>query len=200
MPYEYSTESRRLQERFDTRRLADRLADVKVHDRFSDADRDFIEQRDMFFLATVDDQGRPSCSYKGGDPGFVTVVDESTLAFPNYDGNGMYLSMGNLDQTGLVGLLFLDFQVQRRLRVDGMARLALEHPLLGRYPEAQFIVEVEAVAIYPNCPRYVHHYELVQRSRFVPRVDLSTPTPDWKRADWARDVLAAGDPALEGEG
>lgn len=200
MQFEYSSESRQLQDRFDTRRLADRLADVKVHHRFTDADREFIEQRDMFFLATVNEHGHPTCSYKGGDPGFVTVVDEGTLAFPNYDGNGMYLSMGNISQTGRVGLLFLDFQGRRRLRVDGVAELALEHLLLDRHPEAQFMVLVRAAAIYPNCPRYVHRYELVQRSEFVPRPNVSTPTPDWKRSDWARDVLAAGDPALGGDG
>jgi predicted pyridoxine 5'-phosphate oxidase superfamily flavin-nucleotide-binding protein len=195
MSFEYSSASRSLQDRFDTRRLADRLAAVKVHRHFTEADRLFIEARDMLFLATVDEEGQPTCSYKGGDPGFVTVIDEVTLAFPNYDGNGMYLSMGNVSATGQVGLLFLDFQEQRRVRVDGTAEIAAEHTLLGRYPEAQFLTVVRARAIYPNCPRYIHHYELVERSRFVPRASAVTPTPDWKRADWARDVLAEDDPA-----
>jgi len=199
MSFEYSAESRRLQDRYDTRRLADRLAEVKVHERFTVPDREFIEARDMFFLATVDEAGRPTCSYKGGDPGFVTVLDDTSLAFPNYDGNGMYLSMGNLSQTGHVGLLFIDFQACRRLRVEGVAELVPGHPLLDRYPEAQFMVLVRARAIYPNCPRYIHRYDLVERSPFVPRSQVSTPTPDWKRSDWARDVLAAGDPALQGE-
>lgn len=197
MSFEYSPESRRLQDRYDTRRLADRLADVKVHERLTESDRAFIEKRDMFFLATVDERGRPTCSYKGGDPGFVTVVDDTTLAFPNYDGNGMYLSMGNISQAGHVGLLFIDFQAGRRLRVEGAAELVPDHPFLGRHPEAQFMVLVRARAIYPNCPRYIHRYELVERSEFVPRPQVATPTPDWKRSDWARDVLADGDPALE---
>jgi predicted pyridoxine 5'-phosphate oxidase superfamily flavin-nucleotide-binding protein len=199
MSVEYSSESRRLQDRYDTRRLADRLAEVKVHHRFTQADREFIEERDMFFLATVDERGHPTCSYKGGDPGFVTVVDDVTLAFPNYDGNGMYLSMGNISQTGKVGLLFIDFGARRRLRVDGVAELANDFPLLDRFPEAQFMVLVRASAIYPNCSRYIHRYELVERSEFVPRPRSPTPTPDWKRSDWARDVLADGDPALQGE-
>jgi len=152
MSFEYSAESRRLQDRYDTRRLADRLADVKVHERFTASDREFIEERDMFFLATVDEQGHPTCSYKGGDPGFVTVMDDTSLAFPNYDGNGMYLSMGNLSQTGNVGLLFIDFEARRRLRVDGGAELVHAHPLLDRYPEAQFMVVVRARAIYPTAP------------------------------------------------
>jgi hypothetical protein len=195
MSYEYSSASRRLQDRFDTRRLADRLVEVQVHERFTEADRQFIEARDMLFLATVDDHGQPTCSYKGGDPGFVTVLDDATLAFPNYDGNGMCLSMGNVSATGRVGLLFLDFEKQRRVRVDGTAEIVAEHPLLERHPEAQFLTVVRARAIYPNCPRYIHHYELVERSRFVPRQDVATPTPGWKRAEWARDVLPADDPA-----
>jgi predicted pyridoxine 5'-phosphate oxidase superfamily flavin-nucleotide-binding protein len=191
----YSPSSRALQDHFDTRRLADRLAEVKVHDRFTEDDRQFIERLDMFFLATVDGEGQPTCSYKGGDPGFVSVVDEKTLAFPNYDGNGMYLSMGNLAETNAVGLLFVDFEQQRRMRVDGRAQLVMNDPLLERYPEAQFIVRVEARFIYPNCPRYIHKYQLVERSAFVPRKAVRTPVPAWKQAPWACDVLPANDPA-----
>lgn len=191
----YSPSSRALQDRFDTRRLADRLAEVKVHDRFTDDDRRFIERLDMFFIATVDAAGQPTCSYKGGDPGFVRVVDDTALVFPNYDGNGMYLTMGNLAETRAVGLLFIDFERQRRMRVDGVAELALDDPLMERYPEAQFLVRVEARRIYPNCPRYIHRYQLVERSPFVPRPSVPTPVPDWKRATWAVDVLPAGDPA-----
>ena len=191
----YSSTSRALQDTFDTRRLADRLAEVKVHDRFTAEDREFVERLDMFFLATVDAAGQPTCSYKGGDPGFVTVLDDTTLAFPNYDGNGMYLSMGNLMETQAVGMLFIDFEGQRRMRVDGTARLSPDDPLMGRYPGAQFMVRVEAKRIYPNCPRYIHKYQLVQRSEYVPRLEAPAPIPAWKRAPWAIDVLPARDPA-----
>ena len=197
MSLNYSAASRALQDVFDTRRLADRLAEVKVHDRFSADDREFIERLDMFFLATVDATGQPTCSYKGGDPGFVTVIDDRTLAFPNYDGNGMYLSMGNLAETHAVGLLFIDFELQRRMRVDGTARFSMDDPLMERYPEAQFVVRVEATRIYPNCPRYIHRYHLVERSGFVPHRDVRTPVPAWKHAPWAVDVLPAHDPARE---
>ncbi|MGE0158257.1 MAG: pyridoxamine 5'-phosphate oxidase family protein [Gemmatimonadales bacterium] len=197
MSFGYSSSSRELQDRFDTRRLADRLADVTVHRRFTELDREFIETRDMFFLASVDEKGQPTCSYKGGDPGFVSVVDATTLAFPSYDGNGMYRSMGNVSATGRVGLLFIDFERQDRMRVEGIAELAFEHPLLEKHTEAQLLVLVRAEAIYPNCPRYVHRYQLVKRSRFVPRSGVCTPTPDWKRMEWARDVLPAGDPAAD---
>jgi len=195
MPFEYADASRNLQDRFDTRRLADRLAEVKVHHEFTDADRHFIQAQDMFFLATVDQHGQPTCSYKGGDSGFVTILDKTTLAFPNYDGNGMYLSMGNVAQNGRVGILFVDFERQRRMRVEGVAELVFERDLMERYPECQFVVLLRATAIYPNCPRYVHQYERVERSPFVPQNDVTTPTPEWKRSDWAHDVLAADDPA-----
>ena len=195
MPPLYSPAARALQDRHDTRRLADRLAEVTVHDRFTADDRAFLERVDMFFLASVDAAGQPTCSYKGGDPGFLTVVDEQTLAFPNYDGNGMYLSMGNVAATHAVGLLIIDFERQRRMRVDGTAAIEYDDPLLVRYPEAQFIVRVRAARIYPNCPRYIHKYRLVERSAFVPRPAVPTPIPGWKQTEWAADVLPAGDPA-----
>jgi len=191
----YHGGSRALQDRYDTRRLADRLAEVKVHDRFTAADGEFLAALDMFFLATADADGRPTCSYKGGEPGFVRVVDERTLAFPNYDGNGMYLSMGNLAVNPAVGLLFIDFERQRRMRVDGTASVRPDDELLALYPEAQFVVRVLAQRIYPNCPRYIHQYHLVQRSSFVPRAEHATPVPAWKQSEWARDVLPANDPA-----
>lgn len=193
----YTQASRDLQDRYDTRRLADRLAEVKAHERFTADDRAFIERLDMFFLATVDATGQPTCSYKGGDPGFVRILDDSTLVFPNYDGNGMYLSMGNVAETHAVGLLFIDFEAQRRMRVDGLAHIVADDPLLARYPEAQFLVRVQARRIYPNCPRYIHKYRLVERSHFVPHAGEPTPVPGWKRSDWAADVLPAHDPARD---
>ncbi len=195
MSLEYSPSARALQDRFDTRRLADRLAEVKVHHEFTPQDRQFIERLDMFFLATVDEAGQPTCSYKGGDPGFVKVTGSRDLAFPSYDGNGMYLSMGNVAETCAVGLLFVDFEAQRRMRVDGVASIHFDDPLLAQFAEAQFVVRVEARRIYPNCPRYIHRYQLVERSSFVPHRAAPTPIPEWKRADWASDVLPAGDPA-----
>ena len=185
----YHAGSRELQDRFGTRALADRLDDVKVHAAFTDTDRAFIESLDMFFLATADEHGHPQCSYKGGDPGFVRVVGERQLAIPNYDGNGMYLSWGNVAVNAHVGLLFIDFQRQRRMRVNGTASINPSDALLDTYPEAQFVVRVTATEIFPNCPRYIHRMELVERSKFVPRPGAETPEPAWKSADWARDVV-----------
>src|SRR5919108_2287087 len=193
----YNDASRRLQDRFDTRRLADRIEERIVRDSIDDDDRAFIEARDMFFIATVDEDGQPQSSYKGGEPGFVRVLDERTIAFPIYDGNGMYLTAGNLALTKKVGLLFIDFEGRKRLRLNGVASVSEDDPLLAEYPEAQLMVRVAATEVFPNCPRYIHEYKLVARSRFVPRAACETPVPQWKQNEWARDVLPEGDPATD---
>jgi predicted pyridoxine 5'-phosphate oxidase superfamily flavin-nucleotide-binding protein len=191
----YHEGNRKLQDRFDTRRLADRIEDRIVHDRIDDDDRAFIEARDMFFIATVDEEGQPQSSYKGGDPGFVRVLDEHTIAFPIYDGNGMFLTAGNLLDTKKVGILFIDFEGRKRMRLNGEASVDDDDPLRAEYPEAQLVVRVRATEVFPNCPRYIHEYKLVARSRFVPKAECETPVPQWKRNDWANDVLPEGDPA-----
>ena len=155
--------NRSLQDRYDTRALADRIDGLLVHDTISASDRAFIQGRDMFFLATTDAEGRPTCSYKGGEPGFVRVLDEHTLAFPNCDGNGMYLSMGNVLVNPNVGLLFLDLERGHRMRLEGEASIDLEDPLMAAYHEAQFIVRVRARVVYPNCPRYIPAMQLTER-------------------------------------
>jgi len=134
----------------------------------------------MFFLSTVDPNGRPNCSYKGGAPGFVRVVDEHTIAFPSYDGNGMYLSMGNIAETAEVGLLFIDFEEQQRMRLNGTATIDVDDELLAEYPEAQFIVRVRAREVFANCPRYIHKLQLVERSIFAPTAEQETPVAAWK--------------------
>jgi predicted pyridoxine 5'-phosphate oxidase superfamily flavin-nucleotide-binding protein len=197
MSIDYHDGSRALQDRYDTRRLADRIDSLLVHDTIDPNDRAFIEARDMFFLATVDPEGRPTCSYKGGEPGFIRVLDERTLAFPSYDGNGMFLSMGNVAATGHVGMLFLDLERGHRMRLEGTATVNPDDPLLPTWPEALLVVRVAVRVVYPNCPRYVHRYQLVRRSRFVPQEDCLTPVPEWKRSDWASDALPAGDPARD---
>ena len=166
----YNDGHRQLQDRFDSRGQADRIDDAMVQDTISEADKAFLERMDMFFLATVDDRGRVNSSYKGGEPGFVRVVDDRTIAFPSYDGNGMYLSMGNISANGEVGILFIDFEHQRRIRFNGEATLAANDPLMAEYPEAEFIVRVRAREVFANCPRYIHKMKLVQRSKFSPKL------------------------------
>jgi len=188
---------RRLQEQYDSTRLADRIESTLFRHRFTPEDKAFIERLDMFFLATADSDGHPSCSYKGGDPGFVRVTGESELLFPCYDGNGMFLSMGNATENPHVGMLFIDFESPKRLRVNGIARLEPAQHAVPEFAEAQFVVRVSATQIFPNCPRYIPKYSRVEPSRFVPRAGVETPIPGWKRMDWAKDVLPAGDPARD---
>jgi uncharacterized protein len=178
---------RELQRHFDADRLADRIAAKTFHATFSDNDRAFIQRMDMFFLATSDAEGNLDCSYKGGEPGFVRITGDSTLVFPWYDGNGMFMSAGNITQHRNVGMLFIDFENQWRMRVNGTAEVVYEDELLADYPGAQFLVRVTAENIFPNCPRYIHKMQLVERSVFVPKAECETPEPDWK--DHFADVL-----------
>ena len=186
---------RQLQQQFDTQRLADRIEERLFRSALTAEDRAFIEQLDLFFLATVNSRGEPSCSYKGGDPGFVRVLDPTTLVFPCYDGNGMHLSMGNLAANHQVGMLFIDLCSPKRLRVNGTARIEAAEFVGPAFPEAQFVVVVSIREVFPNCPRYIHKFALVERSKFVPHAGTATPIPGWKQMDWARDVLPHDDPA-----
>lgn len=191
----YHHGSRELQDRFATRRLADRLEEKINHTVFTDGDRAFIGSRSLFFLATADAEGRPDCSYKGGRPGFVRVVGPSTLAFPSYDGNGMFKSLGNILVNPHVGLLFIDFESPKRLRVNGRASIDERDPLLAEFVGAQLIVRVEAEAAFPNCPRYIHKMSLVEASPFAPAEGHTPPVPEWKTRPHFREVLPPGDPA-----
>ena len=196
MPDVYRAAQRAFQDQFDTRRLADRLAQ-STSDVINPAFKAFIEQRDMFFIATADEEGWPDSSYKGGEPGFVRVLDEHTLAFPVYDGNGMYLTAGNISANPRVGLLFVDFEVGTRLRMNGYASVDPDDPLIETYPGAQLVVRVRAHKVFANCRRYVHHYTLVARSPFVPGAAIDPPVPDWKLDEWFAGTLPEGDPALD---
>lgn len=185
----YHEGSRSLQDRFDSRRIADRLEQVTLHHAITDDDRAFIERCCMFFLATADVQGNPDCSYKGGMPGFVQVQDEQTLAFPDYDGNGMFRSLGNILVNAQVALLFIDFERPNRLRVHGRATVRHDDPLLPQYPGAQLIVRVAVDHIFPNCPRYIHKMKLVAHSVYAPHLGHEPPEPEWKQMEEFRDAL-----------
>jgi len=185
----YHDGMRRMQDRFDTRRLADRLDERLGRTAFSDEDHAFIATRTMFFLATADARGRPDCSYKGGVAGFVRITGASELAFPNYDGNGMFRSLGNIVANPAVGLLFIDFESPRRLRVNGLATIADDDPLLAELPGAQLIVRVRAMKIFPNCPRYIHRAAAGELSPYSPREGYQPPEPKWKSMDFVADVL-----------
>ena len=191
----YHEGSRQLQDRFKARRLADRMVEHIVRESFTDEDRAFIDSRPLFFLATADADGRPDCSYKGGVPGFVRVVDPSTLVFPSYDGNGMFKSLGNVLVNPHVGLLFVDFESPKRLRVNGRASVSADDPLLGEFEGAQLIVRVQPEAIFPNCPRYIHKMQIIEQSVYAPCRGHTPPVPKWKSAPHFNEVLPPNDPA-----
>lgn len=194
----FSEGQREIQDRRKTRQLADRLEAILVHDKLSAADAAFIACQNMFFIATTDAYGQPHCSYKGGKRGFVSVIDENTIAFPHYDGNGMHLSLGNIHETSKVGLLFVDFERQARLRILGRAQAADGDALLAQYPGAQFIIRLTIESVFSNCPRYIHKMRLIEESVFVPTENAETPSPEWKKLNAVADVLPDEDKHLAG--
>lgn len=193
----YHDGMRRLQDVRETRPLADRLEQVTVRAAFTGEDRAFIESCPMFFIATADAGGRPDCSYKGGLPGFVRVLDDRTLAIPDYDGNGMYRTWGNVVVNPHVGLLFLSFEQPKRLRVNGTAQIREDDPLRADYPGSVFIIRVNAARIFPNCPRYIHRMQLVEHSVYAPRAGHTPPVPAWKKFEEFRDALPPRDRSEE---
>lgn len=189
----YEEPHRTLQDRFRSRAMADRIEQIALKTEIGDEERGFIESRDFFFLTTVNSKGQPTVSYKGGNPGFVKVADANTLLFPSYDGNGMYLSMGNIDANRQVGFLFIDFERPFRLRAQGTAELSDAPELLAQYKEAELVVRVTVSELWMNCPRYIHRYQRVKSSRYVPQEDAETPLCEWKRIDAVQDVLRKGE-------
>lgn len=186
----YHEGNRRLQDRFDSRRIANRLEEKLMHTEFTDDDKAFIENASYFFLATADAEGRPDCSFKGGEPGFVLVTGPSELAFPDYDGNGMFKSLGNILVNPHIGILFITMTDKpRRLRVNGIADLREDDPLLGKTVGAQMIVRVAARAIFPNCPRYIPTVQLTEPSIYAPRAGHEPPEPAWKSRDVFKDYV-----------
>lgn len=185
----YHEGNRQFQELFDSRPLADRLDQIIVHDNITPEEREFIEAQDMFFISTVDEAGRPTVSYKGGAVGFVKVIDEKTIAFPGFDGNGMFLTAGNINTNPDVGLLFINFENPQRLRLHGTASITPNDELLADYVEAQYIVRIHVRNLFINCPRYIHSYAQSGSSPYVPKAGCETPIPDWKKLDVIQDVL-----------
>lgn len=185
----YGESHRAMQMAFDTRSLADRIEAIAVKPEIDDMGKAFIESRDMFFLTSVDHKGRPTVSYKGGTPGFVKVLDATTLIFPSYDGNGMYLSMGNMSANPEIGMLFIDFEKPFRLRLQGRAEVVVAGPELAHFKDAEMAVKISVHETWMNCPRYVHRYSKVESSRYAPGVESETPFCEWKRIDALQDVV-----------
>lgn len=191
--------NRQLQDRFDSRRISDRLEEKLTRTAFTDDDKAFIESCPYFFLATADAQGRPDCSFKGGMPGFVRVTGEAELAFPDYDGNGMFKSLGNVVVNQHVGLLFIALHGKpKRLRVNGSATVSDSDRLLGETVGAQLIVRVEARAIFPNCPRYIPDMKMTGPSLYTPQPHAEPPEPAWKGFDAFKDCVHPRAPTFKG--
>jgi uncharacterized protein len=188
----YGEGHRLFQDQHDTRRLADRLESMSRAE-FDESDREFIESAAMFFLSTVDERGMPTVSYKGGLPGFVRVTAPNEIVFPVYDGNGMFLSLGNIASTSNVGLLFIDFERPRRLRLQGTARVLTDDSMTRDYPGAQHLTVVTVSSIYANCGRYIHKTGSSQPSAHVPDKNGQQPFPLWKRIDKIADSLSEDD-------
>ncbi|WP_198031689.1 pyridoxamine 5'-phosphate oxidase family protein [Bradyrhizobium sp. Ec3.3] len=191
--------NRQLQDQFDSRRISDRLEEKLTRTEFSDDDRLFIGSLPYFFLATADAKGQPDCSFKGGLPGFVRVTGPSEIAFPDYDGNGMFKSLGNIVVNANVGLLFIAMHDKpRRLRVNGTAKVSDRDPLLAETVGAQLIVRVTARAIFPNCPRYIPTMQLTGPSIYTPQAGCDAPEPKWKGLADFSDVVHPRQPTFKG--
>ena len=134
-----------------------------------------------------------------GMPGFVRVTGACELAFPDYDGNGMFKSLGNLLVNPNIGLLFIAMSDKpKKLRVNGSARVSDTDPLLGETVGAQLIVRVEARAIFPNCPRYIPTMQMVAPSIYTPQPKCESPEPAWKGFDAFKDVVHPRQPTWKG--
>ena len=189
----YMPEQRRLQATFGTQQLATALKSLIVTEDIPEDHAAFIASRDFFFLSTVNARGKPTVSYKGGAPGFVRVVDSKTLVFPCYDGNGMFLSMGNIAASGKIGLLFIDFEIPHRVRVQASATTVTKGELLESFPGAQMVVHAEVDSVFLNCGRYIHPHQRVSSSRYVPDDEGKQPLSAWKRIDHLQSVLPEAD-------
>jgi predicted pyridoxine 5'-phosphate oxidase superfamily flavin-nucleotide-binding protein len=191
----YHEGNRELQARFGSVALADRLLQKTHRTAFTEGDKAFIESLAFFFLATADEKGRPDCSFKGGAPGFVRVLAPDLLVFPDYDGNGMFKSLGNVARNANVGLLFIAMgEKPKRLRLSGIAELSYDDPLLRAMPGAQLLVRIRPTHIFPNCPRYIPTMSLEQSSIYVPQAGCAPVEPAWKGFPEFKDVVPSRKP------
>jgi uncharacterized protein len=186
----FSEGARGLQDHFDSRRIADRLVTRMMHHELTDDDVTLVEAQSSVLISTVDVDGWPDVSYKGGDVGFVHVVDRRTLELASFDGNGMFRTLGNIVDTGKVGILFLDTARKKRLRLHGNASVITEPSVVNEYAGAQAVVRITIGRLFPNCGRYIHG-GVDEISEYVPREGYEPPVPSWKHYPELRDALPA---------
>lgn len=189
----YSDAQREIQADQDSENLADAMAATIVFDELQEDHSDFIASRDYFFLSSVNAAGEPTVSYKGGPVGFVQILSPKKLAFPSYDGNGMFYSMGNVAEAGKIGMLFIDMETPHRVRVQGIAKVSKDPDVMKRFPGANMVVEVEVTSAFINCARYIHKHQRLETSKYVPDEKGDQPFPSWKRIDLLQDALPGKD-------
>ena len=189
----FNEQARYFQDKLGTRALADRIHDFIVHDKLTEEEVAFIESRDFFYISTVDGDGFPQCSYKGGARGFVKVVDDNTFTFPIYDGNGMYLTAGNIRENPQIGMLFIDHENPQKIRLNGTAEVIEDPAIVSKVHEAELLVSVTIREIFMNCNRYIHEVERTKDSPNGPIDGLQSPMADWKELEVMRDVLPEKD-------
>lgn len=182
-----------LQEQFESRDLAVAMEFSIIQPELNEEAMSFIADREFFFLSTLRADGQPTVSHKGGPRGFVKVVDNSTLVFPSYDGNGMFLSMGNIAATTKIGMLFIDFEVPNRVRVHADATVSDDDPMLAEFPGAQLVVRATVTESFINCPRYIVKHQRIDASPYVPDDEGNAPVPAWKKIDALQPFLRPDD-------
>ena len=188
---------RELQDEFDGRRVAEAIEKHRKHYSFWGDEREWIETAPLFFIATAYGE-YVDCSVKSGDPGFVKIVGENVIEYPEYDGNSMYRTLGNIRKNPNVGLLFVRFDGKsRRIRINGRASIHTEEAVLSRHYGAKLVIRIDC-EVYPNCPRYVPNLADNLASPYIPRKgEGPPPPPEWKRRDYIRGILPAQDPHRE---
>ena len=190
----YGPEHLKLQKEFDCLKLGEKVVENIVSDEIDDFQKEYLESRDMFFLTTIDGNGQPTVSYKGGTSGLISVIDKNTIAFPFYDGNGMFLTAGNMVGNEKIGILVIDFETPFRLRLSGRAKRSMDTNLLAKYQEAIMVFTVTVDKIWINCNRYIHPHKRLNTSKYAPQAGKETPFPSWKRIEGITETLPFDQP------
>jgi predicted pyridoxine 5'-phosphate oxidase superfamily flavin-nucleotide-binding protein len=158
-----------LQEEYGTTARAQAFYRNQVIDHLNPAMREFIGRQEMVFIATADQQGEADCSFRAGPPGFVRILSEGALCYPEYRGNGILASLGNISENPHIGLLFVDFgEAKIGLHVNGRARVVENEELAreattevradlaetgGRRSERWVVVSVDEA--YVHCSKHI---------------------------------------------
>jgi uncharacterized protein len=186
-----------LQQRYGSTERAARFYDQQVLGRLNPEMAGFVRRMELMFVATADGFGECDCTLRAGPPGFVLVLDERRIAWPEYRGNGVFASLGNITDNAHVGLLFIDFvQDVIGLHVNGSAHIVEPDamravnsslpadPVPGRRPERW--VEVDVEEAYIHCAKHIPRLAKVPRDRAWGTDDVRRKGGDFFRAATAR--------------